>query len=660
MTKHILRIVSLIVVAGMLLAACAPQPQATPEPQSAASSTFKSKDPQTFVTVTFGSPDTLDPALDYENSGGHVLQNVYETLVFYKKDSISELVPVLASELPTTENGGISADGLTYTFKMRQGVKFHQGGDLTASDVAYTFQRGLLAGGTISPQLLLFEPIMGTTNNNDIADLLDPDGSAKLVDSRETMVKFDAGKLKDVCEQVKGAIQADDAAGTVTFKLAQPWGPFLVTLAGTWADIMDKEWVMANGGWDGDCATWQKHYAPTAAELNALKLGSAPNGTGPYKFDHWTPGEEVVLKANEDYWRKEPLWEGGPSGAPKIKTVIIKDIAEFSTRYAMFMAGDADYILWGSPADYPQLDELVGYSCDDTGKCETLDEKKPALRYWKQLGGRRTDIHFSFEVNTDGGNEYIGSGKLDGNGIPADFFKDVHVRKAFAYCFDYDTYLKDVMMNEGKRANNVMLFGEIGDDPNSPRYNMDLDKCAEEMKAAEWKSEDGKSLWDTGFRMILAYNSGNTARQSIAEILKQNLEAVNPKFVIEPMAVEWANFIQSQNNNKLPIFIVGWNQDIPDPHNWTMTYTVGYYGIKARMPKEMMDTFRPLVVDGVHATDPAKRAEIYKQFNQAFYDNVPDVLLAQATIRFYFQRWVKGWYNNPMINELLYYSLSKD
>ena len=42
-----------------------------------------------------------------------------------------------------------------------------------------------------------------------------------------------------------------------------------------------------------------------------------------------------------------------------------------------------------------------------------------------------------------GGNPYIGSGELDGNGIPADFFSDVHVRKAFNYCFDYDAYIDD-------------------------------------------------------------------------------------------------------------------------------------------------------------------------------------------------------------------------
>ena len=143
-----------------------------------------------------------------------------------------------------------------------------------------------------------------------------------------------------------GAIVADNAAGTVTMTLAQPWGPLLATLANTWGSVMSKAWVAAKGGWDGDCATWQNFYGKTSEELVESGLGTFENGTGPFKLDHWTPGEEIVLVANEDYWVTEPLWEGGPTGAPALKTVIIKSIDEFSTRFAMLQAGDADWIRW--------------------------------------------------------------------------------------------------------------------------------------------------------------------------------------------------------------------------------------------------------------------------------------------------------------------------
>ena len=67
------------------------------------------------------------------------------------------------------------------------------------------------------------------------------------------------------------------------------------------------------------CATWQNFYGKTSDELNETPLGTSENGTGPFKLDHWTPGEEIVLIANEDYWRTEPAWEGGPTGAPALK-----------------------------------------------------------------------------------------------------------------------------------------------------------------------------------------------------------------------------------------------------------------------------------------------------------------------------------------------------
>ncbi len=83
----------------------------------------------------------------------------------------------------------------------------------------------------------------------------------------------------------------------------------------------------------------------------------------------------------------------------------------------------------------------------------------------------RTDAFFNFKINTSGGNNFIGSGKLDGNGIPANFFSDPHVRKAFAYCFDWDTYIKDVEQGYGTQANDVMLIGMIGDSRLDPQVH---------------------------------------------------------------------------------------------------------------------------------------------------------------------------------------------
>jgi ABC-type transport system substrate-binding protein len=267
------------------------------------SKTDAAADPTTLTTMTTGDADTFDPALAYDTASGEQVQNVYETLVFYDGEATDKFVGQLATDWTTSD------DGTVWTFNIRQGVKFHEGGDLTPSDVAYSIQRGLLQGGYSSPQLLMAEPFFGV-GNDDITMIVDEGASA---DDREALAANDPAVLKSACEKVQSAIVADDAAGTVTMTLAQGWGPFLATIANTWGSVMDKEWVIEKGGWDGSCDTWQNYYAPTSAEDIFTPI---MNGTGPFKLDHWTPGEEIVLAKNENYW-------GEPAKLDRVVTKIV-------------------------------------------------------------------------------------------------------------------------------------------------------------------------------------------------------------------------------------------------------------------------------------------------------------------------------------------------
>jgi peptide/nickel transport system substrate-binding protein len=205
-----------------------------------------------------------------------------------------------------------------------------------------------------------------------------------------------------------------------------------------------------------------------------------------------------------------------------------------------------------------------------------------------------------------------------------------------------------------------MLFSMLGDDGAAPKYAYDVDKCKAEFQASTLKAADGKSLWDTGFRFTITYNTGNTARQSIAQILQQGISAVNDKFVIEATGLPWPTFLKNSKAKKLPLFIVGWQEDIPDTHNWTFTYGVGYDAANQNMPQAIKDILNPFITSGVHETDSTKRADIYKQFNQAYYDAAPSILMAQLFGRHYEQRWVHGYYNNPIYGNFYYYAFSKD
>ena len=99
------------------------------------------KNPDTFVLATYGTVRTLDPAACYDATGSQRIWTIYETLLFFDGSHTDKFIPVLATEVPTIDNGGISTDGKTYTFTIRKGVRFHEGGELSAEDVAYSLKR---------------------------------------------------------------------------------------------------------------------------------------------------------------------------------------------------------------------------------------------------------------------------------------------------------------------------------------------------------------------------------------------------------------------------------------------------------------------------------------------------------------------------------------
>jgi peptide/nickel transport system substrate-binding protein len=592
-------------------------------------------DPTVYTEVLFGDMDTLDPNLNYETAGGQTIENVMEGLVYYNGSDSTSYVPALAVEVPTVANGGISEDGLTYTFNIREGVTYHEGGTLEPHDVAYTFQRGLLQSDPNGPQWLLLEPILGYSSGDvteEIADGAyagDPDGLKANATPEE---------LVAVCEKVKAAVVADDAAGTVTFNNALAWGPFLATIAQPWGSILDSEWAIENGAWDGDCATWQNWYAPGSEndELTAII-----NGTGPYKLDSWTPGEGFVLVANEDYWRTDdmPVWEGGPAGQPRIKTIVHQDISEWGTRFAMLQAGDADMVSVPQ-ANRPQVDAFVGEFCDwQTRECTpNPDNPNGPLRKWADLPAvSRTDVFMTFNVAE--GSPYVGSGQLDGNGIPNDFFSDIDVRLAMNYCFDYDTYIAEAMNGEGVRNNGPIILGMLGYNPDGEMYEYDPAKCEEHLAKA-W----GGVLPETGFRFSVGFNTGNTTRQTVAEILQAELAAINPLYQVDIVGMPWPTLLRSFRASQVPMIASGWVEDIHDPHNWVQPFTVGTYAGRQALPEDLKAQFQELVTAGVLAADPADREQIYFELQKLHHEQAIQITLAQPVNVRYEQRWVQDWF----------------
>ena len=239
---------------GQPAATAAPTEAPTAAPTAAATSaSAQVKNPGTFIDAEIGDPASLDPAWEYDTASANIIINVYETLVFPKKDSTTEFVPMLAT------SWDISQDGMTYTFHIRQGVKFQDGQDLTPQDVAYSFWRGMIQDRAGGPQWIMLQPFFG----------LDVQSFAN-----DVVQKQFNGDWTKAAQAVEQAVTYDNNAGTVTLHLKQPYGPMLQILAGTWASVVSMPWVIQQGGWDGDPAKARQFHDPAANQ------GLHDDGTG--------------------------------------------------------------------------------------------------------------------------------------------------------------------------------------------------------------------------------------------------------------------------------------------------------------------------------------------------------------------------------------------
>ncbi len=181
---------------------------------------------------------TLDPGQGYEVYGNLVYYALYDNLFKVYEDSTP--VPCLAEEYE------ISEDGTVYTIKIKEGVKFSSGNDLTSEDVRFSFMR----------------------------------------------TKYIKGNASYHAEAIVDIETPDDY--TVIITLEEPDAAFLVKLAYNAFAILDSEVVKEHGGTD------QEDAATTDTAEEWLNQNSA--GSGAYVLDSWNQNVEVIMSVNENYW----------------------------------------------------------------------------------------------------------------------------------------------------------------------------------------------------------------------------------------------------------------------------------------------------------------------------------------------------------------------
>ncbi len=574
------------------------------------------KNPDTLIHASIGNENSLDPHYAWDSASYQAVFNVYETLIRFKGDSLDEFDPVLAAEVPGEDNGLISDDGLTYTFPIREDIHFSNGDKLTPEDVEYSFERAMVLDRSSGPMWMLFEPLLGVKSLNELSEKVVGVEDAKELSAEES---------KKVYEKIDQVVETD--GNNVVFHLDQSYPPFLSILSGVWSSVMNEEWAIEQGAWDGKADTLAEYHNPTKEED---PLYDRTMGTGPFILEDWENGEHVILNKNEDYWRENANFE----------KVIIKNVDEFSTRRLMLKRKDADIIY--TPRE--QLSQVK-----DMKNVDVL-EGLPTLQ--------TTSMTYTWDIDMKG-NDNVGSGKLDGNGIPSDFFNDVHVRKAFAYSFDYETFLEEILEGSADRMRGPFLKGVPAFDEDSPVYEYDLEKAEEHFK----KAFDGE-LWEKGFKMNFAYNSGNSTRKIANDLLKESIESLNPKFNIEVRGINWSSYLDQELNNKLPLAIPGWYADFPDPHNFAQAFMSSDGRMASQRGENYSEWAREneidkLIDEALETQEMSERVEIYQEMNEIAYENAIDLFIAQPQTHQVKGDWVDNFAYNAMYAVIDYYRLDK-
>ncbi len=327
--------------------------------------------PKTGGTLVFGRGGDsvgLDPAYETDGNSFMVCDNIYEALVFYKDESTA-LEPGLA------KSWDISEDGLTYTFHLRKGVKFHDGTPFNADAVVFSIGR-----------------MMKERN----VKFLDSD--LKIPSQERPPEYWVSMEMDDTID----SIEAKDEH-TVVFNLKRKEAPFLANMGMDFADII----------------------SPTAFLKNPKEFLRNPVGTGPFKFVKWVKDDRIILEKFDGYWDKD--------AGPYLDKVVFRCIPENSVRFLELKTGNIHICQFPNPADIPLAEKdpnlkLISQPGMNIGYLGFNHTKK----LWQNLHLRKA-IAYAINKKAIVDNIYQGMGQVAKNPIPPTMWGYNHAIEDYPY-----------------------------------------------------------------------------------------------------------------------------------------------------------------------------------------------------------------------------------
>ncbi|ATW28087.1 ABC transporter substrate-binding protein [Candidatus Formimonas warabiya] len=409
------------------------------------------------------------------------------------------------------EKWDMSDDGLEYTFYLRKDVKFHDGTPFNAEAVKFTINR------QIDPNHPYHD-----TGEFAYADLT-------------------FGPVKEV--QV-----VDDY--TVKIILKEPFSPFLSNMAMHSASIV----------------------SPAAVEKYGKDFTRNPVGTGPLKFVSWTPGVEVILEKNPDYFK----------GSPKIDKVIFKPIVEDQTRVTELEAGNLDLIVNVPPDDLIRIQEAKQFPIVE----------QPGMHVWFTT--------FNCQKKP---------------------FNDVKVRQAINYAIDKEAIVKNILQDTGEMANSPLPSIVWGHNFNLKNYEYNPEKAQQLLDEAGYPDGFSCSYW------IPESGSGMQQPTLMAAAIQADLAKVGIQVEIQKM--EWGTYLDkvyvAPEKSELDMHQMSFIGDNGDPDN----FLYGLLSGEQIPPVGFNDSYYQnpevdkLLKEARKTADHQERAQMYEQVQEMIMADAP-------------------------------------
>jgi peptide/nickel transport system substrate-binding protein len=389
-----------------------------------------------------------------------------------------------------------------------------------------------------------------------------------------TDVKFsidEASKAKDGWGYINSAIKTITTPDpeTVVIKTKYPWSPLLADLS------LFNNGIIPN------------NYAGKTSK----EFYDAPIGTGPYKWDHWTKGQELKLVKNTDYWQK---------GKPYLDSVTWTTVGDDNTRILQLKGGQA------------QVDEFPPWS-------SVSDLQNTAGVTMNLFPSTRTDyLLFNERVKP---------------------FQDVHVRRAISYAIDRAALVKAVTFGNGKPAYSFIA-------PNVPYHDTQAGGLQYDLNAA--KQEMAQSSVPNGFSTTLLLGAGTVDENSIAQILQQELQPLGIKITLNK--VDPSDEFTKIQDFDYSLGFSYWTMDIADPDElvtFAVDPTSGAHSF-------FTDYKNQQVIDWTHAAerefDTSKRTTYYNDIQRQASQDAFMAYLYWSPYRYATTNKLHGFFVTPLGN----------